>query len=94
MGALVTMACACPIAESSPPTARWREVTVDLVDMATYVVNSWLTLQDARLSARKREIARVYVAEVMPQLRAKVATIQGIDPAVLNAKEMVLASSF
>ncbi len=64
---------------------------VDLVDMAAYVVNGWLTLQDARLEERKRELARVYVAEAMPQIRARVARLQAVDPAILQAKEVVLA---
>ena len=67
---------------------------VDLVDMAAYVVNSWLTLQDARLVERKRELARVYIAEVMPKIRGKVAMLQAIDPAVPHARHAILNPSF
>ncbi len=67
---------------------------VDLMDMAAYTVSSWLTLQDARHSERKRELARVYMADVLPRLRGRVAAIQGVDPAVLRARELVLAAPF
>jgi alkylation response protein AidB-like acyl-CoA dehydrogenase len=63
---------------------------VDLVDMATYVLNSWLTLQDARATARKRELARIYVAEALPRIRGKVAALQSVDPAIPQARELVL----
>jgi hypothetical protein len=67
---------------------------VDLVDIATYVVNSWLTLQDARLADRKRELARVYIGEALPKIRGKVATLQTIDPAIPQARAVVLDPSF
>jgi alkylation response protein AidB-like acyl-CoA dehydrogenase len=67
---------------------------VDLVDMATYVVNGWLTLQDARLAERKREIARVYINEAMPKIRWKVSALQALDPSIAAAREVVLAPEF
>jgi alkylation response protein AidB-like acyl-CoA dehydrogenase len=66
----------------------------DLVDVATYVVNAWLALQDARLSERKRDLARVYVAEAMPKLRGKVASIQAVDPSILRTRDVLLAATF
>jgi alkylation response protein AidB-like acyl-CoA dehydrogenase len=46
----------------------------DLADMAVYLVNSWLMLQDGRVSERKRELARMYIGEHLPQvLRARQA---------------------
>jgi hypothetical protein len=66
----------------------------DLVDIATYVVNGWLTLQDARSSERKRELARVYIAESMPKIRWKVSALQAIDPAILKAREVILDPAF
>jgi hypothetical protein len=67
---------------------------VDLVDIAVYVVNGWLMLRDARLAERKREMARVYIAEILPQIRGKVAVLQAIDPALLQAREVILAAPF
>jgi hypothetical protein len=41
----------------------------DLADMAVYLVNSWLVLQDGRASERKRELARAYINEHLPQVQ-------------------------
>jgi alkylation response protein AidB-like acyl-CoA dehydrogenase len=67
---------------------------VDLVDIAAYVVNGWLVLQDARLAGRKREMARVYIAETLPKIRGRVAVLQAVDPAPLQARDIILAESF
>jgi hypothetical protein len=67
---------------------------VDVVDIATCVVNSWLTLQDARHGDRKRELARVYIAEAMPKIRGKVAAIQGVDPTIPQARKAILDPVF
>ena len=42
----------------------------DLADMAVYLVNAWLMLQDGRLSERKRELARMYIDEHLPQVQS------------------------
>jgi hypothetical protein len=62
---------------------------VDLADVAVYVINSWLTLQDARLTPRKHAVARVYLADVMPKIRGRVAALQAIDPSILQVRETV-----
>jgi hypothetical protein len=67
---------------------------VDLVDTATYVINGWLMLQDARLTERKREMARVYVAEILPKIRGRVAMLQAVDPAPLQARDAILSEPF
>jgi alkylation response protein AidB-like acyl-CoA dehydrogenase len=67
---------------------------VDLVDIATYVLNSWLTLQDARFADRKRELARVYISEALPKIRGKVAALQAVDPAIPQARAVILDPSF
>ena len=73
---------------------------VDLVDVAAYIVNGWLTLRgartlrDARLAERKRAMARVYIAETLPKIRGKVAMLQASDPAPLQARDTILAGSF
>jgi len=64
----------------------------DLADVAVYVLNCWLMLQDARLTERKREMARVYIAETMPTIRGRVAMLQASDPAPVEARDTVLAA--
>jgi alkylation response protein AidB-like acyl-CoA dehydrogenase len=66
----------------------------DLVDVAVIVINSWLMLQDALQTARKRELAHSYIAEGLPQIRSKVAILQALDPSPLQAKDTVLAEPF
>ena len=66
----------------------------DLADMAVHIVNCWLMLQDARLTERKREMARIYVTETLPKIRGRAAALQGIDPAKLRAREVILDSPF
>jgi hypothetical protein len=67
---------------------------VDLADMAIEVINSWLTLQDARTSDRKADLARVYIAEAMPRLRQSLATLQVSDLAPIRARDVLLAEPF
>jgi len=62
----------------------------DLADLAVYVINCWMTLRDARLTERKREVARVYIAETLPRIRGRVAALQAIDPALLQARDVIL----
>ncbi|MEA3339326.1 MAG: acyl-CoA dehydrogenase family protein [Chloroflexota bacterium] len=66
----------------------------ELADVATGVLNCWLTLQDARLSERKRGLAAVYITETMPVLRSKVDVLRALDPAPLQARDAVLAEAF
>lgn len=66
----------------------------DLADVALGVLNSWLVLQDALLSERKREIAQIYIAEAMPQIRSKAALLQAMSRAPLQARDVVLAEPF
>jgi alkylation response protein AidB-like acyl-CoA dehydrogenase len=66
----------------------------DLADMAVDVLTSWLVLRDALTAERKRELARVYIAEMMPRFRGKMATIQAVDPAPLQAREAILAEAY
>ncbi len=66
----------------------------DLVDMAVYVTNSWLMLQDARLSDRKQAMARVYIAEHLPQIHRAGAIIHASDSTPLEVRDTVLAAPF
>jgi len=67
---------------------------VDLVEAAAYTINGWLMLRDARLEGRKRAMARVYIAEALPKVRGLVAALQAMDPAPLQARDMILAEPF
>jgi alkylation response protein AidB-like acyl-CoA dehydrogenase len=53
--------------------AKEREVidyyASDLADMAVYLVNSWLMLQDGRVSERKRELAGLYINQHLAQVQ-------------------------
>jgi alkylation response protein AidB-like acyl-CoA dehydrogenase len=66
----------------------------DLADLALYVLTGWLALRDARSTERKRELARVYIGETMPKVRGRVAMVQAIDPAPMQARELVLAEPY
>jgi len=66
----------------------------DLADVAVGVLNCWLTLQDARLTERKRDLAALYIAETLPMLRSKVDVLRAINPAPLQARDTVLADTF
>jgi len=63
----------------------------DLADMAVHVLTSWLALRDTRSEDRKRELARVYIGEAMPNFRGRMARIQAVDPAPLLARDLILA---
>jgi alkylation response protein AidB-like acyl-CoA dehydrogenase len=52
----------------------------DLADMAVYLINSWLILQDGRFSERKSALARFYIDEYLPH-------IQYARQAILNSGE-------
>jgi len=64
----------------------------DLVDIAVYVINSWLVLQAAGESEQMRELARFYIGETMPKIRGKVAILQAIDPTPIMSKDIILAN--
>jgi alkylation response protein AidB-like acyl-CoA dehydrogenase len=62
----------------------------DLADMAVHVLTSWLALRDAQSAKRKRELARVYISETLPKFSGRMAMIQAIDPAPIQAREAIL----
>jgi alkylation response protein AidB-like acyl-CoA dehydrogenase len=66
----------------------------DAVEVATYLLNGWLVLQDARESERKRDLARVYIGEALPQIRARIDVLRAVDPTPVQAKETVLTAEF
>jgi alkylation response protein AidB-like acyl-CoA dehydrogenase len=66
----------------------------DLTDIAAYIVNSWLVLQDALHSERKRDLARVYISEHLPRIRAASDIVLAADATPLQARDTVLAEKF
>jgi hypothetical protein len=66
----------------------------DLTDMGVYSINSWLMLQHARTSDRKRAMAHVYITEHLPKMRSAAAAIQAADPTPLQVRDEILASPF
>ena len=55
----------------------------DLADMAVYLVNFWLMLQDGLVSARKQELARMYIHEHLPQ-------VEGSRQKIMNSGKISL----
>ncbi|MFN2290672.1 MAG: acyl-CoA dehydrogenase family protein [Anaerolineae bacterium] len=66
---------------------------VDLADLAVDVLTSWLVLRDADATARKQELARIYLAEALPRLRSRVTTLQVLEPTPLQARETILSET-
>ncbi len=66
----------------------------DLMDMAAYTVNSWLLLQDAQASERKRNLAQVYLAEHLPRVQAAGQSILCADSTPLQVRGTILAAAF
>jgi alkylation response protein AidB-like acyl-CoA dehydrogenase len=62
----------------------------DLTDMAVWLVNGWLLLQDAPFSEEKRFLAQVYCAEYLPHLRSAGETILAADETPLSAREVLI----
>jgi hypothetical protein len=62
----------------------------DLADLAIHVLTSWLMLRDADAAERKRELARAYIGDKLPKVRARVATLQSLDPTPFEAREALV----
>jgi hypothetical protein len=67
---------------------------VNLVDMAVYLTNCWLLLRDARLSERKRDLARAYITERLPHIHSAAETIFGADRTPLEVRTSILSENF
>ncbi len=66
----------------------------DLADMAVYIINSWLLLQDARVSGRKKAVAEVYIAERLPMIHQAAEAIQNANATPLAARDAILVAPF
>ena len=67
---------------------------LDLVNMAVFLVNSWLLLRDAGSSERKRDLARAYIHAHLPDIHAAAEAIFTSDPTPLNVHPTVLEVEF
>jgi alkylation response protein AidB-like acyl-CoA dehydrogenase len=66
----------------------------DAVEVAAYLLNGWLVLQDGRESERKRDLARIYIGEALPQIRSRIDVLRAVDPTPVQVKESVLTDEF
>ena len=64
----------------------------DLADMAVYLVNSWLLLEDGKVSERKRELARLYLNEHLPQVESARQSILNAGDVPLPMQSSILTS--
>jgi hypothetical protein len=62
----------------------------DLVDMAAYLTNGWLLLQDARLMKAKRDLASLYIGEKLPRFHSAGEAILCADTAPLQVGAKLL----
>jgi hypothetical protein len=62
----------------------------DLVDMAVWLVNSWLLLRDTNLLESKKPVARAYIASIEPRLRANGEIVTAASPVPLEAFPVLL----
>ncbi len=61
----------------------------DLADMAVYLVNSWLVLQDGRVSERKRDLARFYINEQLPHIQYAKQALMASGELHIEAKSSI-----
>jgi hypothetical protein len=61
----------------------------NLVDMAVWIACSWLILRDAGILPRKKNLARAYLADVLPKIRVAGATVLESSTAALEAKALL-----
>jgi 3-(methylthio)propanoyl-CoA dehydrogenase len=63
----------------------------DLVDMAVWLVNSWLLLRDTNLLESKKSVARACIASIAPRLRASGGIVTAANAVPLDAIGALLA---
>jgi len=66
----------------------------DLIDMAAYIVNSWLLMQDARNSERKLHLVRFYTSEFLPKVHSAGNMILAVDESPLRGKDLMFSDNF
>jgi 3-(methylthio)propanoyl-CoA dehydrogenase len=63
----------------------------DLVDMAAWIICSWLILRDAGILDRKKDLFRAYLADQLPKIRVAGAVVLESSPAKLETKNSLMA---
>ena len=63
----------------------------DLVDMAGWMICSWLLLRDAGILPRKKDLFRAYLADVLPKIRVAGAVVLESSITILRTKDSLLA---
>ena len=63
----------------------------DLVDMAVWLVNSWLLLRDTNLLESKKSVARAYIASIATRLRTSGEVVMAANAVPLEAIDALLA---
>jgi len=76
--------------KAQPERDRVDYYACDLVDMAVWLVNSWLLLRDTNLLESKKSVTRAYVASIAPRLRASAEVVVAADPVPLEAISALL----
>ncbi len=64
---------------------------LDLVNMACWLVNSWLLLRDGLAAPRKAVMVKVYLAEHLPEIHRAGETLLLADPTPLSARQILLS---
>ena len=62
----------------------------DLVDMAAWIICSWLILRDAQVLPHKKALFRAYLADVLPKIRVAGEVVMKSSTAVLDVKKTLL----
>jgi alkylation response protein AidB-like acyl-CoA dehydrogenase len=62
----------------------------DLVDMAAWIICSWLLLRDAAILPHKKDLFRAYMADVLPRIRVAGEIVLKSSTAVLDVKNNLL----
>ncbi|MBT9169340.1 MAG: 3-methylmercaptopropionyl-CoA dehydrogenase [Syntrophomonadaceae bacterium] len=61
----------------------------EMSEIVIYLYASYLLLQQAQKSSRKKYVAKLYIDKVMPKIEANVAYIEGMDKSVLQNKDLL-----
>jgi hypothetical protein len=62
----------------------------DLVDMAAWIICSWLILRDAQILPYKKDLFRAYLADVLPKIRVAGEVVMKSSTAILDAEKTLL----
>jgi hypothetical protein len=77
--------------KAEPIRDRVDYYACDLVDMAVWLVCSWLLLRDTNLLDSKKDVARAHIASIAPRLRASGEVVMAANAVPLEAIGTLLA---